>query len=109
LVKAHLKPVFGERLKDRVPLANPPERARVNATNSRLLTAGGTIRMLVDPVNCPQLIADLEGVTLLEGGSGEIDKDPKRHPDRTHLTDAISYYVHAKHPTTSHTVRTMPL
>ena len=105
LVKAHLKPVFGDRLKDRVLSSNPPERARVNATNSRLLAADGTIRMLVDPVHCPQLIADLEGVTLLEGGSGEIDKDPKRHPERTHLTDAVSYYVHAKHPTTKHVLR----
>jgi hypothetical protein len=96
LVKAELRPVFGERLRMRVPRSNPAERARVNAMNSRLRTADDAIHMLVDPVDCPHVVEDLEGVTLLEGGSGEIDK--KRAPKLTHLTDALGYYVQRAHP-----------
>ena len=96
LIKAELRPVFGERLKFRVPRANPRERARVNAMNSRLCTADGSIHMLVDPKRAPHVVEDLEGVTLLEGGSGEIDK--KHSPKLTHLTDAIGYYLIRTHP-----------
>tara|TARA_Y100000310_G_scaffold323143_1_gene383119 strand:- start:3033 stop:4379 length:1347 start_codon:yes stop_codon:yes gene_type:complete len=109
LIKAELRPVFGERLKFRVPRANPRERSRVNAVNSRLRTADGAIHMLVDPEAAPHVIDDLEGVTLLEGGSGEIDKrrrgpshsegsGRKHAPQLTHLTDAIGYYILRAHP-----------
>jgi hypothetical protein len=33
---------------------------------------------------------------LLAGGSGEIDK--KRDPELTHMSDALGYFVHARHP-----------
>ena len=98
LIRATLKPVFKDRLKFRVPRANPKERSRVNAMNARLKSADGTIRLLVNPQTAPQTIIDLEGVTVLEGGSGEIDK--KADPSLTHLTDALGYYVFAAHPTT---------
>jgi hypothetical protein len=97
LIRAHLKPVFKERLKFRVPRANPRERARVNAMNARLKAADGTIRLLVNPMTAKETVRDLEAVTVLEGGSGEIDK--KADPGATHLTDALGYYVHAVHPT----------
>ena len=96
LVRAYLKPVFGHRLKMRVKKSNPAERSRVNAVNSRLRTADGLIHFLVDPTNCPNTILDFEGVVVIEGGSGELDKDDD--PDRTHMTDGIGYYVFARHP-----------
>jgi hypothetical protein len=52
--------------------------------------------LLVDAAGCPYLIKDFEGVRLLEGGSGEIDKhfDPKL----THPTDGLGYYIEKKWP-----------
>ena len=104
LIKDCLRPVFGQPFMKasrgdlifRVPRANPRERVRVNAVNSRLQSADGTVRLLVDPVKCPHTIMDLEGVTCKDDGSGEIDK--KGAPMLTHLTDAIGYYVYHEHP-----------
>ena len=39
---------------------------------------------------------DLEGVALLKGGSGEIDK--KAAPELTHISDALGYYIAAEFP-----------
>lgn len=91
LVKAELQPVFKERLSFRVPPANPKERARINAVNTRLKSGDGAIRLMVDPVAAPNVVKDFEGVRLLKGGSGEIDK--KADPMLTHLSDAVGYYV----------------
>jgi hypothetical protein len=91
LVKAELGAHFGDRVRYRVPEANPSERARINAMNSRLMAMDGTIRMMVDPSRAPHVVRDLEGVRLLEGGSGEIDK--RRDPMLTHPTDGLGYYV----------------
>jgi hypothetical protein len=75
---------------------NPPERSRVNAVNSRLMTDDGTVRFMVDGAECPMLVKDFEGTRLLEGGSGEIDK--KSDLLLTHLTDAVGYYVAKEFP-----------
>ena len=91
LVRRDLRAHFGERLHVRVPAANPRERVRVNATNSRLQTSDGTVRLMVDGLKAPHVVTDFEGVRLLEGGSGEIDK--KHDLELTHLTDGIGYYV----------------
>jgi hypothetical protein len=96
LVKAELRPVFGQRLSLRFPASNPPERARVNAMNSRLKNAAGEIRMMVDPVKAPHVVTDLEGVRLLAGGSGEIDK--RADPMLTHIVDGCGYYVAKEFP-----------
>jgi hypothetical protein len=96
LVKNELRPVFRDRIQFRIPAANPPERVRVNALNSRLKSAEGTIRLMVDPVKAPHVVRDLEGVQLLEGGSGEIDK--KADPMLTHIADALGYYVVREFP-----------
>ena len=96
LVRAELGPVFGDRLRLKVPAANPPERARVNAVNSRLMNAAGEIRLMVDPAKAPHVVKDFEGVRLLEGGSGEIDK--KADPMLSHLTDSIGYMVAREFP-----------
>lgn len=104
LVAAELRPVFKDRLHFRVPNANPAERARVNAVNTRFRAGDGTVRMVVDPVKCPHLVKDFEGVRLLEGGSGEIDK--KATPELTHISDAAGYYVAEEFPITDRTLTT---
>jgi hypothetical protein len=96
LVRAELSPVFGRNLNFRFPQANPKERVRINAVNSRLRAADGTIRMMIDPVRCPNVVKDFEGVRLLEGGSGEIDK--KIDPHLSHLSDSIGYYISKEFP-----------
>lgn len=96
LVQAELRPVFGDRMHMRVPSANPRERVRLNAVNSRLMSASGEIRLMVDPVKAPNVVKDFEGTRLLEGGSGEIDK--KSDPLLSHWADGIGYYVAAEFP-----------
>lgn len=79
-----------------VPRANPAERDRLNAVNSRLKTRSGRVRLMVDPARAPETVMDLEGVRLLEGGSGEINK--AKDKDRTHWTDGLGYYVEKRFP-----------
>lgn len=87
---------FGARVQFSVKPANPAERARVNAVNSRCCTAAGVRWLFVDPVHAPHVVRDFEGVRLLQGGSGEIDK--KATPMLTHLTDGIGYYLDYRFP-----------
>jgi len=96
LVKEELRPAFGERLFFRVPKANPAERARINAVNTRLKNGAGDVHLLVDPSKAPHVVRDLEGVRLLEGGSGELDK--KNDPQLTHISDALGYYIAEEFP-----------
>jgi hypothetical protein len=91
LVREVLQPVFGERLKRRVPRANGPERARINCVNTRCETSTGDRRMFVDIKKAPNVGRDLDGVRLLEGGSGEIDKESDRR--LSHISDALGYYI----------------
>ncbi len=98
LVKRKLYAHFGaSRVHMRVPKSNPAERARVNALNTRLCIGAGERRLIVDPTHCPRTVRDFEGVRVLEGGSGEIDK--RADPELSHLTDGLGYYVYAKFPT----------
>lgn len=96
LVRAELRPVFGDRLIFKVPKANPPERTRLNAVNSRIKNAAGEIKFMVDPVNAPNTVKDFEGVRLLLGGAGEIDK--KADPSLSHISDGIGYYISKEFP-----------
>lgn len=97
LIKAELRGHYGpERVAFKVPAANPPERSRVNAVNSRLRSTSGEIRMMVDPAKAPNVVRDLEGVTTLKGGSGELDK--KANPTLTHISDGLGYHVVAEYP-----------
>ncbi len=96
LVARDLRPVFGNRMTFHVRSYNPSERSRVNAVNSRLLTADEMVHMMVDPAKCPNLIRDFEGVLLLEGGSGEIDK--RSNAALSHISDAAGYYVAEEFP-----------
>ena len=96
LVKSTLKPAFGVKLITRYDRSNPKERVRVNAVNARLSNVKGDIRIMVDPDKAPHVVNDFEGVSLLEGGSGELDK--RRTPELTHISDAIGYYINKEFP-----------
>lgn len=106
IVEKMLRPVFGQPymkpgrgdFEIRVPDANPRERVRINAMNSRLQSADGRVHLLVDP-RCKHTIMDVEGATYREGTT-EIDK--KSSPMLTHLTDALGYYLNYEFPTTEH-------
>jgi hypothetical protein len=90
-------PGLGEsRVRFMIPPANPRERARVNAVNARLCTIAGERRLLVDASAAPHVVKDLEGVQVVKGGSGEIDK--KKDPRLTHISDALGYYIVARYP-----------
>ena len=54
--------------------------------------------MVVDPVKAPAVVRDFEGVTLLEGGSGEIDKKGAESNGLSHVSEALGYYCFEKHP-----------
>ena len=92
LVREILGTHFSQRFSLRVPRANPSERARVNTVNSRCLSTVGERRLFLDPTKCPYTSRDLDGVRLLEGGSGEIDKNSDKR--LTHLSDALGYYIY---------------
>lgn len=96
LIEKELRPKFKDRLAMMVKSANPAERSRVNAVNSRLMSAAKDVRMMVDRSKAPHVVKDFEGVSLLKGGSGEIDK--KATPELTHLTDGIGYYIEYRFP-----------
>lgn len=93
---------FRDRFSVRIRGSNPKERSRINAVNTRLRSGSGVIRLMVDPAKAPYVVRDFEGVRLLEGGSGEIDK--KADLRLTHLTDGIGYYCHEEFPVVSRTV-----
>jgi hypothetical protein len=95
LVKQKLYPHFGNRLVFKVRKNNPRERARINSVNSRLMTMTGDVHFQVDS-SCVNVIKDFEGVKILEGSVGEIDK--KSDSMLSHLTDGIGYYVHQEYP-----------
>jgi hypothetical protein len=91
LVKDSFKNKWDNNVFYRIPKSNPRERVRVNSVNSRLMSKSGAVRLMIDPTKAPNLIRDFEGVRLLEGGSGEIDK--RYSADLTHMTDSCGYYV----------------
>ncbi len=99
------KAPFAAQVSYRVPSANGAERARVNAVNSRLKSDSGDIRLMVDAKAAPHVVRDLEGVCVLKGGSGEIDK--KATPDLTHISDALGYYVVGEFPLVKRTSATV--
>lgn len=96
IVKEMMRPVFETRLSFHVKAANPAERARVNAMNTRACNGASIRHLAVDPRRAPNVVKDLEGVRLLEGGAGEIDKYSDRR--LTHLSDALGYYIESEFP-----------
>ena len=96
IIQEELSGFFGDRIVNRVARSNPRERQRVNAVNARLKTALGLNLLAINPAITPNLHKDLEGVRVLEGGAGEIDK--KQDSRLTHLTDALGYYIAQEFP-----------
>ncbi len=97
LVKKTLNAYFGEdRIHYRIKRKNPYERERINSVNSRCKSMSGDIRFLVDAGKAPHVLIDMEGVRLVKGGSGEIDK--KEDTKLTHLSDGIGYYIDYEFP-----------
>ncbi len=96
LIEQALDNSFDQGCTNMVERANPRERVRVNAMNSRCKTADGTIKMLVHPEHANRMVDDLEGVVTLEGTNGELDKDSDK--TLTHISDALGYYVASEHP-----------
>jgi hypothetical protein len=95
LVKQKLFPQFGNRIVYKIRKSNPRERRRINAVNSRLMNMTGDIHYQVD-ASCVNTVKDFEGVKILEGSVGEIDK--KSDPMLSHLTDGIGYYIEREFP-----------
>lgn len=96
IIEDTLRPAFGDQLSLRYNRGNPREKVRVNAMNTRLRAASGTVRMLIDPIRAKHVVDDLEGVSFKEDGSGELEK--KKAPTLTHISDAIGYYIAEKFP-----------
>lgn len=96
LVKQKLYKHYGSnQLVFKVRKQNPRERRRINAVNSRLMSMAGDIHVQIDP-KCKETIKDFEGVKILEGSVGEIDK--KSDPELSHLTDGFGYYIEREYP-----------
>lgn len=98
IIDRMMRKQYGKRYRNRVPEANPSIRARINSVNSRLKSANGNVHMMVDPYKAPHVVKDFEGVVLLVGGSGEIDK--KKTPELTHMSDGVGYYIFKQFPVT---------
>lgn len=85
-------------LRDGVARSAPRERMRVNSLNARIKAADGVCRLFVNPKTAPNVVRDLEGVFLLRGGDGRIDKKGSEERGLTHCSEALGYYVHEAFP-----------
>ena len=74
--------------------ANPMIQDRVNAVNSMLKSADGTVRLWVDDLKCPELVSDFKKVKFQQDSAGNsagvLDKSDKK---RTHISDALGYAI----------------
>ncbi len=98
IIRSRLNDAFPGRVDIRHRRKNPPERDRVNAVNARFRSADGKVHALVS-ARCKETVEDWDATMLLEGGSGEIDKD--RDKRRTHMSDAGGYLLELEHPLSS--------
>jgi hypothetical protein len=80
---------WGRRASVNTAKANPAVRDRVNVVNGRLCNAQGERRLLVDQ-RCKELMKDFEQVCY-KPGTGQIDKE--KDSRRSHLSDAVGYYL----------------
>jgi hypothetical protein len=96
IIRSMLQHHYKRQIGIRVPRSNPAERARVNAVNARLMNASGKVSLYICPASAPNTVKDFEGVRVVEGSAGEIDK--KTDPMLTHLTDGIGYYIQKRFP-----------
>ncbi len=89
IVREYFWANYGANVKYKVPKANPSVRERITLTNTKLRSAAGDVRLLVDP-KCKELIKDFEQVSY-KADSNAIDKEKDRQ--RTHLSDALGYLL----------------
>jgi len=81
-----------------VPSQNPTIKARVNAVNAMVCSHNGQRRLLIDP-KCRELIKDFERVCWKSDPHGNLQADlDKSDPMRTHVSDAVGYWVVWEHP-----------
>lgn len=100
LCRKILGPALGDRLSMRFAASAPKVVARLNAVNSRLMTAAGTVRMVLARDRAIELERDLNLVALKEGAHHvEIDKPTSGEGKmRSHLSDALGYYIDREFP-----------
>lgn len=85
-------------LRLRVPGANPPISARINAMNHSCKDEFGEINLGIEPT-CVELVADMEQV--LRDPKGGIKKTYNRkdpYVRRTHTSDALGYWIAYDNP-----------
>lgn len=72
---------------------NPAVFDRIASVNTRLENAAGEVRMQINP-RCKELIKDFENI-VFRSSTCEIDKSDSQ---RTHMSDALGYYIHYRYP-----------
>jgi Terminase large subunit, T4likevirus-type, N-terminal len=75
-----------------VNTSNPPVKDRVASMNRMLCDATGRVRLVVDP-RCRELRSDFLKVSWQRGAEG-FGLDKKSDPRRTHMTDALGYFIY---------------
>lgn len=75
------------------PSKNPMVHDRVTSVNTKIQNALGEVSLTVSN-KCKELIKDFEGISY-KSGTSDIDKS---NPDRTHMSDALGYYIHFRYP-----------
>lgn len=89
MVRDYLRSIRYGNVRMELSKANPSVKDRVTLVNGMLESAGGEVRLQVDP-KCKELIKDFEQVCF-KPDSAVIDKEAD--PMRTHLSDALGYLV----------------
>lgn len=92
IIKEQFKGKFN--IKCKYKKANPSVRVRINAVNSRMISADEFVGTIVDR-KCKYLMRDFEGVTCDD--QGDILKSDKTSL-LTHISDGWGYYVDKKYP-----------
>ncbi len=82
----------------RVPAGNGPVKDRVNCVNAMLLNYAGQRRLFLTP-NCRGLVTDFEQLVWKADPHGvSLSELDKRDPMRSHLSDALGYYIVREFP-----------
>jgi hypothetical protein len=77
----------------KVPESNPPIISRINSMQYALRSDTGEPNLFVDPA-CTELIRDLEQVKLTPDGKIlKTSRPSDPYSKRTHISDALGYYI----------------
>ena len=77
----------------RVTSANPPVKDRVNCVNALLCSYAQQRRLQISP-RCRHLLRDFEQVRCkIDGHGNALPELDKSDPQRTHISDALGYYI----------------